>query len=49
MIKSEARLFAMFAGWLLAFYGVRQRSWRGTMTAIAGLGLSRGAMTIGNI
>jgi hypothetical protein len=47
MMKSEARLFAMFAGWIMAFCGVRRRSWPGTMTAMVGLGLAEGAMTIG--
>ena len=42
-----ARLFAMFAGWIVAFYGVRRRSWPGTIVAMAGLGLTEGAMSIG--
>jgi hypothetical protein len=46
-MKSDARLFAMFAGWIMAFCGVRRRSWRGTMIAMFGLGLAQGAMTIG--
>jgi hypothetical protein len=46
-MKSEARLIGMFAGWILAFYGVRRRSWPGTMIAMVGLGLAQGAMTIG--
>ncbi len=44
---SEARLFAMCAGWIMAFYGVRRRSWPGTIVAMAGLGLAEGAITIG--
>ena len=47
MSLSEARLFAMFVGWIMAFYGVRRRNWPGTIIAIAGLGLAEGAMTIG--
>jgi hypothetical protein len=46
-MKSEARLFVMFAEWILAFCGVRRRSWSGTMIAMVGLGLAQGAMTIG--
>jgi hypothetical protein len=46
MMQSEARLFTMFAGWIIAFYGVRRRSWPGTIIAIIGLGLAEGAMTI---
>jgi hypothetical protein len=46
-MKSDARLFAMAAGWILAFCGVRRRSWAGTMIALVGLGLAQGAMTIG--
>ena len=44
---SEARLFAMFVGWLIAFYGVRRRNLPGTIIAMAGLGLADGAMIIG--
>lgn len=46
MSSSEARLFAMFVGWVIAFYGVQRRDWPGTITAMAGLGLAAGAMTI---
>jgi hypothetical protein len=46
-MNSETRLFTMFAGWILAFYGVRRRSWPGTMIAMLGLCLAEGAMTIG--
>jgi hypothetical protein len=46
-MKSGARLFAMSAGWLIAFCGVQRRSWPGTMIAMFGLGLAQGAMTIG--
>jgi hypothetical protein len=45
-MKAEARLFAMVAGWLLAFYGIQRRSRRGTIIAFLGLGLAQGAMTI---
>ena len=45
--STETRLLAMFVGWAMAFYGVRRRDWRGTMTAMAGLGIAGGAMTIG--
>jgi hypothetical protein len=46
-MKSDTRLIAMFAGWIVAFCGVRRRSWRGTTVAILGLGLAQAAMTIG--
>jgi hypothetical protein len=46
-MQSEVRLFTMFAGWIIAFYGVRRRSWLGSSVAILGLGLARAAMTIG--
>jgi hypothetical protein len=44
---SEARLLMMLAGWLLAFEGVRRRSWPGTIVAVTGLCLADGAMTVG--
>jgi hypothetical protein len=44
---SEMRLFAMFAGWMMAFYGVRRRSWTGTIIALAGIGLADGAIVTG--
>jgi hypothetical protein len=44
---SEARLFTMFAGWIMALYGVRRRSWPGTIIAMTGLALADGAMIIG--
>jgi hypothetical protein len=47
MMNSEARLFTMFAGWIMAFYGIKRRSWPGTVIAMLGLGLAEGAMTIG--
>jgi hypothetical protein len=37
----------MFAGWIVALYGIRRRSWPGTLIALAGLGLAEGAMTAG--
>jgi hypothetical protein len=43
----EARLFTMFAGWMMAFYGVRRRSWPGTVIAMTGVALADGAMIIG--
>jgi hypothetical protein len=46
-VMTEARLFAMFAGWIMAVYGVRRRSWPGTIIAMAGMVLAAGAMTIG--
>jgi hypothetical protein len=49
MMRPEARLFAMFSGWAIALYGVRRRSWPGTIIAILGLGLAQGAMTIGEV
>ena len=47
MMKSDARLLAMFAGWVIAFCGVRRRSWPGTIIAMIGLGLAQAAMTLG--
>ena len=47
VMNSEARLFTMFAGWIMAFYGIKRRSWPGTVIAMLGLGLAEGAMTIG--
>jgi hypothetical protein len=47
MMKSDARLMAMFVGWIIALSGVRRRSWPGTMIAMIGLGLAQGAMTLG--
>ena len=46
-MKSEVRVVGMYAGWILAFYGVRRRSWPGTMIALVGLGLAQAAMAIG--
>ena len=46
-MRSESRLFTMFAGWIIAFYGVRRRSWLGTAIAILGLGVAQKAMTVG--
>lgn len=43
----EVRLVTMFAGWLMALYGVRRRSWPGTIIAMTGLALAEGAMTVG--
>ena len=47
MSLPETRLFTMFAGWIIAFYGVRRRDWRGSVIAMAGLGLAEGAVTVG--
>ena len=47
MDSSESRLAAMFAGWLMALCGVHRRDWPGTITAMIGLGLAAGAVTIG--
>jgi hypothetical protein len=46
-MKAETRLTVMFAGWVMAFSGVRRRSWPGTMIAMVGLALAQAAMTIG--
>ena len=46
MAAESERLFAMFMGWVLVWYGVRRRDLTGTVTAMAGLGLSIGALTI---
>jgi len=37
MHSDKARVFEMFVGWVMAFYGVRRRDWTGTITAMAGL------------
>jgi hypothetical protein len=47
-MQSETRLFIMFAGWIVAFYGVSRRTWPGTIIAMLGLGLAEGAMSIGH-
>jgi uncharacterized membrane protein len=47
MTNANTRLFAMVAGWILAFYGVRQRSWKGTIIAMAGVGLAEAAIAVG--
>jgi hypothetical protein len=44
---SNVRLLTMFAGWVMALYGVRRRSWSGTVIAMTGLALAEGAMTVG--
>jgi hypothetical protein len=44
----EVRLVTMFAGWAMAIYGVRRRSWPGTIIAMTGLALAEGAMTLGS-
>jgi hypothetical protein len=44
---SDERLLTMFAGWVMALYGIRRRSWPGTIIALTGLALAEGAMTIG--
>lgn len=41
------RLFTVFLGWMIAFYGIRRRDWPGTFIALSGLGLAHGAMTFG--
>jgi hypothetical protein len=48
MTNPNTRLFAMFAGWILALYGVRQRSWKGTIIAMAGIGLAEAAIAVGD-
>ena len=40
----RVRLLAMFAGWILTFYGVCRRDVKGSITAMAGLGLATSAM-----
>jgi hypothetical protein len=47
MNTSDVRLFAMFAGWGCALYGVYRRDWVGTITAIAGLSVAAGALALG--
>ena len=42
------RLFTMFVGWTIAFYGIRRRDLPGTIMAISGLGLAQIAMTAGD-
>ena len=41
------RLFTMFLGWTIAFYGIRRRDLPGTIMALSGLGLAYSAMTLG--
>jgi uncharacterized membrane protein len=47
MTNANSRLFVMVAGWILAFYGVRQRNWKGTIIAMAGVGLAEAAIAVG--
>ena len=48
MTNANSRLFAMLAGWILAFYGVQRRSWKGTIIAIAGVSLAEAAIAVGD-
>lgn len=48
MNSSEARLFAMIGGWIMAFWGAHRRDWPGTITAMIGLGIAGSAMAIGD-
>jgi hypothetical protein len=47
MITPEGRLVTMFAGWIIALYGVHRRDWPGTIISMTGLALADGAMIIG--
>ena len=47
--QPRKRLLTMFAGWVIAFYGVRRRDVQGSITAMAGLGLAMGAMLVGRV
>ena len=49
MNSSEMRVAAMLLGWTMTWYGVWRRDWPGTFTAIAGISLATGAMTLGDI
>jgi hypothetical protein len=46
-MKSEARLVVMFGGWIMAFCGIRRRSWPGTMITMLGLALAQAAVVLG--
>jgi hypothetical protein len=46
-MQTEARLLTMLAGWIIAFYGVRRRSWLGSGIAMLGVSLAQAAMMIG--
>jgi uncharacterized membrane protein len=45
-ISPQTRLFAMFTGWLIAFYGVRRCDVRGSIMAMTGLALAMRAMFV---
>ena len=40
----NARVFAMFTGWVIALYGVWRRGSKGTLTTMAGLALTAQAL-----
>jgi hypothetical protein len=46
MSTTEVRLAAMVTGWIMTLYGVRQRSWPGTILAFAGITLADGALIL---
>jgi hypothetical protein len=47
MNSCNTRLFAMFAGCAISWYGVSRRDWPGTLTAVSGIGLVMAAITVG--
>ena len=45
IIGPDAHLLAMIIGWTMAWYGVYRRDFKGTVTALTGLGLSLCSLT----
>jgi hypothetical protein len=48
MTNANSRLFAMLAGWILAFYGVHRRGWKGAIITMAGVSLAEVAIGVGD-
>ena len=46
MAGESERLFVMFMGWALAWYGVHRRHMAGAVTALSGLSLVMGALIL---
>lgn len=44
--RPDAHLLATLIGWTMAWYGVYRRDVKGTITALAGLGLSLYALMV---
>jgi uncharacterized membrane protein len=47
MNSCNTRLFAMFAGFAISWYGVRRRDLPGTLAAMSGMGLVMAALSVG--